>query len=187
MKRMMVLALLTALAGLTHPAMGGMDSRPPLPQEGKMKLESSDFAQGSIIPQRYTCGGENVSPHLEWGDAPAGTKSFALIVDDPDAPAGIWVHWLLYNIPGERRGLPENIETIPKLDDGILQGRNDFGKTGYGGPCPPHGHGPHRYVFKLYALDDDLELPPGAQKAALERAMQGHILAQAEIMGRYER
>lgn len=181
MKRIVIFMLLAQISGHAGAAMGTGTS------EEIMKLESSDFTQGSIIPKRHTCMGENASPHLSWDGAPAGTKSFALIVDDPDAPSGAWVHWLLYNVPGERRSLPENIESMPQLDDGILQGRNDFGQPGYGGPCPPYGHGPHRYVFKLYALDDELPLPPGARKGELERAMKGHILAQAETIGRFER
>lgn len=152
-----------------------------------MKLQSKNFAHGGDIPKRHTCSGEDISPELTWDDAPAATQSFALIVDDPDAPGGLWVHWVLYNLPGDRRSLPENIQPAAFPDDATRQGRNDFGKTGYGGPCPPQGHGPHRYIFKLYALDSTLDLPPDARKGELEQAMKGHILAQAEYMGRYER
>ena len=152
-----------------------------------MKLENPDFEQGSTIPKQYTCTGRNVSPQITWGDVPGNTRSFALIMDDPDAPAGIWTHWIAWNIPGGRRGLPGNINAVPRLEDGTLQGRNDFRKIGYGGPCPPQGHGPHRYFFRLYALDSELDLEPCATKAELERAMEGHVLEFAELMGRYQR
>ncbi|QQG35755.1 MAG: YbhB/YbcL family Raf kinase inhibitor-like protein [Micavibrio aeruginosavorus] len=152
-----------------------------------MKLESADFSQGGDIPRQYTCSGRDISPQVTWSDVPVDTKSFALIVDDPDAPSGTWVHWVAYNIPGNKRGLPENVDAILQMQDGTRQGRNDFLEIGYGGPCPPQGHGSHRYFFKLYALDSKLDLLPGASKSELERAMEGHILAQAETMGRYER
>ena len=152
-----------------------------------MKLEIADLERGESIPDRYTCVGRNASPQIIWGDVPQNTRSFALIVDDPDAPAGTWTHWLAYNIPGKQRGIPENIDTAPRLPDGTMQGRNDFRKIGYGGPCPPRGHGPHRYFFRLYALDSPLQLEPGAGRAELERAMNGHVLEQAELMGRFQR
>lgn len=152
-----------------------------------MKLECADFGPGQAIPARFTCTGRNVSPQIVWGDVPENTRNFALIVDDPDAPSGLWTHWIAYNIPGTRRGLPANIDSVPRLGDGTMQGRNDFRKIGYGGPCPPQGHGPHRYFFRLYALDDKLKLEPGIGKTELERAMQGHILGHAELMGRYQR
>lgn len=152
-----------------------------------MKVQCADFEQGDIIPEQYTCTGRNISPPITWTDAPENTRSFALIVDDPDAITGKWTHWLAYNIPATRRELPPNIEAVPRLRDGILQGRNDFRNFGYGGPCPPKGHGTHRYFFRLYALDSELSLQPGAAKAELERAMQGHIIDHAELMGRYQR
>ena len=150
-----------------------------------MKLESSAFTQGQPIPQKHTCDGSDQSPELRWSAAPPNTKSFALIADDPDAPAGTWVHWVIYNLPAQANSLQEG---VPKTDSaaGGAQGRNDFGKTGYGGPCPPPGK-PHRYFFKLYALDTSLDLRPGAKKQDVERAMQGHIVAQAEVMGTYQR
>lgn len=150
-----------------------------------MTLESPAFAAGQPIPQKFTCEGADVSPPLRWSDPPAGTKDFALIADDPDAPAGTWVHWVLYNLPAETRSLPE---AVPKSASaaGGAQGQNDFRKTGYGGPCPPPGK-PHRYFFKLYALGAALALPAGTQKKDVERAMQGHILAQAELVGTYQR
>jgi len=149
-------------------------------------IKSASFVHEGDIPKKHTCDGADVSPPLSWSDPPAGTRSFCLITDDPDAPAGTWVHWVMYNIPGTAREFPENVPKQTELKDGSRQGRNDFQRTGYGGPCPPRG-GPHRYYFKLYALDASLSLPSAATKADLEKAMKGHILAQAELMGRYKR
>ncbi|RIH89443.1 YbhB/YbcL family Raf kinase inhibitor-like protein [Calidithermus roseus] len=137
-------------------------------------LSSSAFAQGKPIPAKYTCDGLDISPPLAWSDAPRGTQSFALIMDDPDAPAGTWVHWVLFNLPAQTHQLAE------KAVQGV-QGRNSWGRLGYGGPCPPSGT--HRYFFRLYALDTLLQLPAGATKEQVLRAMQGHVLAQAELMG----
>jgi Raf kinase inhibitor-like YbhB/YbcL family protein len=150
------------------------------------KLESAGFKPGDSIPKKHTCDGDDVSPPLAWSDAPAGTKSFALVCDDPDAPAGTWVHWVLYDVPAGTQRLAEGIRPAPSLDDGSRQGTNDFRKIGYGGPCPPRG-GPHRYFFRLYALDTVLGLAPGATKAAVLKASEGHTLGQAELMGRYAR
>ena len=149
-------------------------------------LRSSDFANGADIPRAFTCDGEDRSPALEWSEAPAGTKSFALTADDPDAPVGTWVHWVIFNVPGSARALKGGVEKKDPLPDGTRQGRNDFHKTGYNGPCPPPGK-PHRYFFKLYALSAELTLPAGASKSELERAMERHILGRAEWMGRYKR
>ena len=149
-------------------------------------LHSADFANGAEIPKQFTCSGEDRSPALEWKDAPAGTKSFALIADDPDAPAGTWVHWVIYNIPATATGLSGGVQKKDKLADGTLQGRNDFGKSGYNGPCPPPGK-PHRYFFKLYALDEVLNVGTGLSKAGLERAMDKHTLGHAEWMGTFRR
>jgi Raf kinase inhibitor-like YbhB/YbcL family protein len=149
-------------------------------------LRTADFANGASIPRTFTCDGEDRSPGLAWSGAPADTKAFALIADDPDAPAGTWVHWVIYNIPAGAHSLAGGAEKKEQLADGSRQGRNDFRKIGYNGPCPPPGKA-HRYFFKLYALGADLMLAPGATKADLERAMGGHILAQAEWMGRYQR
>lgn len=150
------------------------------------ELRSADFSNGSTIPQQFTCVGADISPALEWSAPPANTQSFALIVDDPDAPVGNWVHWVLYNLPAALHSLPQNFPKSEKASDGTLQGRNDFGKIGYGGPCPPPGK-VHRYFFKLYALDTPLTLKPGASRKDLERAVQSHILAQAETMARFSR
>jgi len=148
------------------------------------KVESQSFRQGETIPAKYTCTGQDVSPPLRWADPPAGTKCFALICDDPDAPMMTWLHWVVYNIPSERTGLPEDVPRAKGLDDGTMQGTNSWRKIGYGGPCPPRGK-PHRYIFKLYALNAKLEIGPGADKKSLLRAMEGHILGQAELMGTY--
>jgi len=151
-----------------------------------MKLTSTAFADGQTIPNRHTCDGADVSPPLQWTDAPAGIRSFALICDDPDAPVGTWVHWVIYGLPAATKALPEKIATTAALPTGGKQGLNDFQRIGYGGPCPPPGR-PHRYFFKLYALDTELALPPRATKAELVRAMEGHILAEARLMGTYQR
>ena len=150
------------------------------------QFATAAFSAGGAIPKKFTCDGPDVSPKLAWNEPPAGTQSLAVIMDDPDAPRGTWVHWVLYDLPGDTRELSENILKQEQLAGGARQGRNDFGKTGYGGPCPPPGK-PHRYLFKLYALDAKLNLKAGATKADVELAMQGHILAQAELMGRYGR
>jgi len=149
-------------------------------------LTSSAFEPGGTIPKLYTCDGPDVSPPLRWTDPPPGTRSLALICDDPDAPVGTWVHWVLYSLPPEIRELPEGVPPQPTLPGGGKQGRNDFRKIGYGGPCPPRGPA-HRYFFRLYALDADPGLEPGATKQELLKAMTNHILAQAELMGRYRR
>jgi Raf kinase inhibitor-like YbhB/YbcL family protein len=151
-----------------------------------LQISSSAFSEGQMIPKKFTCGGEDVSPELIWKAAPTATQSFALIVDDPDAPVGTWVHWVLYDLPANVKSLPEGVEKQEQVSSGALQGRNDFRKIGYGGPCPPPGK-PHRYYFKLYALDTKLGLKAGASKKDVEHAMQGHILAQAQLMGRYGR
>ena len=152
-----------------------------------MKLTSSAFSDSRPIESRFTCDGANVSPALTWSDAPAGTHSFALICDDPDAPAGDWVHWVIYGIPAAAAGLPEHVATVERLPNGALQGMNDFGQLGYGGPCPPPGK-PHRYFFRLYALDvATLPLRPHPRKGDLLEAMQGHILAEVRLIGTYQR
>ena len=149
-------------------------------------ISTTAFQPGGDIPRKYTCEGPDVSPALNWTDPPAGTQSFALISDDPDAPVGTWVHWVAYDLPSSARQLPEGVPKTDAIAGGGRQGLNDFRKTGYGGPCPPPGK-PHRYYFKLYALDSKLNLKPGATKKTVESAMQGHILAQAEVMGRFQR
>jgi len=150
-----------------------------------MKLTSSAFREGESIPKQYTGDGADVSPPLAWDSVPEGVKSFALICDDPDAPRGTWVHWTLYDLPPEARSLAENTPRTRTLANGARQGLNDSGKIGYAGPYPPSGT--HRYYFKLYALDARVNRDPGLTKAHLLQAMQGHILAEAQLMGRYSR
>lgn len=150
-----------------------------------LQLNSTAFGDGDMIPRKYTCDGPDVSPPLSWTGIPEGTRSLALICDDPDAPMGTWVHWVAFNIPPAVDHLPEGIPRQNELPAGGMQGRNDFRRVGYGGPCPPSGT--HRYFFKLYALDAELDLDSKATKADVERAMQGHILAQGQLMGRYKR
>ncbi|MFZ0762026.1 MAG: YbhB/YbcL family Raf kinase inhibitor-like protein [Candidatus Sulfotelmatobacter sp.] len=150
------------------------------------QISSAAFASGEMIPKKFTCDGADVSPQLSWQEAPAATQSFALIMDDPDAPAGTWVHWVLYNLPANTRELPAGTEKQEQLASGALQGRNDFRRIGYGGPCPPRGT-PHRYYFKLYALDAKLNLKAGVTKSDVERAMQGHTLGQTQLVARYGR
>jgi len=162
---------------------------PSEPVKGTMTFEltSTAFSQGEPIPARYSCDGEDISPPLSWSDPPEGTLSFALIMDDPDAPVGTWDHWILFNIPAGRRELPENapIEAKNQDPDAIFVGRNSWGRVGYGGPCPPSGT--HRYFFKLYALNTTLGLLPGATKGELLKGMEGYILAQTELIGTYTR
>lgn len=152
-----------------------------IPTEEKMPFEltSTAFTHGEGIPPVYSCRGQDISPPLAWGGPPEGTRSFALIMDDPDG--GNWIHWLIYNFPAEARSLQENIPPEAELPDGSLQGINSWGRLGYGGPCPPSGT--HRYFFKLYALDTMLDLPHGTKAPALVQTMEGHILAQVELMG----
>ena len=152
---------------------------------GTMELTSSAFNEGGMIPSKYTCDGDDVSPPLKWGSFPEGTKSLALICDDPDAPMGTWVHWVYYDIPVKIKDLPENIIPDEHPAPGGVQGINDFRRIGYGGPCPPGGT--HRYFFKLYALDTLLNLSPGATKKQVLKAMETHIVDQVQLMGKYRR
>jgi Raf kinase inhibitor-like YbhB/YbcL family protein len=152
----------------------------------KIALTSAAFREGEAIPRPYTADGKDVSPPLRWADPPPGTKGFALVCDDPDAPGGAFVHWVLFNLPADRRELPEGVPAREELDGGAKQGKNDFGKVGYGGPAPPPG-APHRYVFRLYALDTPLDLAAGATQGQLIPAMRGHVLAEGQLMGRYGR
>lgn len=148
------------------------------------KLITSAFAEGGAIPKLHTCDGADLSPALEWSGEPSGAASFVLIMDDPDAPAGTWNHWLLYDIPASVHDLAQGYKP------GALgrSGANDFGRAGYGGPCPPKGHGAHRYFLKLYAVDvPSLGLKSGAKRAEIDKALRGHILAETQCMGRYER
>lgn len=152
-----------------------------------LTLSSANFKNNDRIPAKFTCEGADVSPQLSWSGIPEGTLSIAIICDDPDAPGKTWVHWVIYDIPPTITEFNEGVSTNPILNNGARQGTNDFGKIGYGGPCPPTGHGNHRYFFKIYALDKALNLEPGVTKQDVETAMQGHILGHGELVGIYSR
>ncbi len=151
-----------------------------------MEVSSRAFGNGETIPKEFTADGRNVSPPLRWSGAPPATQSYAVIVDDPDAPAGLWTHWVLFNIPADRFELPEAVPPENEVLDGALQGTNSFNKIGYGGPSPPKGK-PHRYFFHVYALDRKLDLKAGASRAEVDAALKGHILAKGQWMGTYGR
>jgi hypothetical protein len=177
-----ILALIAAVILVIAALIAISTYQPPkevLKQMGKLKLTSPVFQDGGSIPSRFTCQGEDVSPPLKIDDIPEGSKSLVLIMDDPDAPADTWDHWLVWNIPPARK-IEEN--SVPK---GAVQGRNSWGRSSYGGPCPPSGT--HRYVFKLYALDTTLTLGEDARKGDVEKAMEGHILAQTSLTGLYRK
>ncbi len=182
--RILVLLTVPCLAMLL--ASCGAGEQPP--EEGKMTLEitSTAFREGDRIPDKYTCQGQDISPPLAWTEPPEVTQSLALIVDDPDAPVGVFTHWVIFNIPSDSRGLPEAVPAQDQLPSGALQGKNGFGRTGYGGPCPPPGS-PHRYQFTLYALEQPLDLKAGASKKQVLEAMQGRILAWGQLTGTYQR
>jgi len=185
-----VVALWTAGAGPTALARKRAGPVSPTATQGARKMaftiSSTSFPNGADIPKKFTCDGADVSPEFSWTEPPVGTQSFALIADDPDAPAGTWTHWILFDVPPATTSLPEGVSKIDELPGGERQGRNDFRKIGYNGPCPPPGK-PHRYSFKLYALNGKLNLKPGASNQELEQAMQGHILGKTEWVGRYKR
>jgi hypothetical protein len=152
----------------------------------EIPISSDAFAEGERIPVQFSCNGENVSPPLSWGDPLAGTESLAVICDDPDAPSGLFTHWVLMNIPPDSRGLPRGVKKTPVLDDGSIHGANSYGKLEYSGPCPPPGR-PHRYYFRIYALDIPLKLRSPADRRAVDNAMKGHILAEGELLGIFSR
>ena len=189
MTRLGVLSLSVALVsvGVTACAPSAPPTSAPPGEAGGTALEltSTAFAAGEPIPGEYTCDGDDISPPLQWSDPPAGTQSFALIADDPDAPVGTWVHWVLFNLPGDGRSLPRAVPPDADLADGGRHGNNSWRRLGYRGPCPPNGT--HRYVFKLYALDSKLDLEAGAGKTELLQAMEGHVLTEAELAGTYTR
>ena len=151
----------------------------------EIKITSSAFEDGGLIPSKYTCDDQDISPPLQWESVPEGTASIALICDDPDAPTGTFVHWVLFNLPAETRELAENLPDNETLSNGVRQGITDFGKVGYGGPCPPSGT--HRYFFKIYALDTRIDLVSVVDKPALLEAIEGHIVGQGQLMGNYKR
>ena len=170
--KMLLLAVLTAVPGTSFSK--------EAPKMDALKIASPAFGDNGSIPAKYTCDGDDVSPPLAIGTTPEGTRSLALIMDDPDAPGGNWVHWVAWNIPPQTREIPEN-----GIPTGARQGHNDWKRNGYGGPCPPSGT--HRYFFRLYALDTTLSLASSATKADLERVMEGHVLAAGQLMGTYKR
>jgi Raf kinase inhibitor-like YbhB/YbcL family protein len=180
------LLLLVGCARQAPPSTKPLENvRLPQTAQSAMQVTSSAIKDGEPIPRPYTCDGVNISPPLEWNGTPKSAKTIAIIADDPDAPAGTWVHWVVYNLPAENIGLVENLPLTEELKAGGFQGKNDFQKVGYGGPCPPSGT--HRYFFKVYAVDTELPLKAGATKAEVEKAMQGHIVAQTQLMGTYSR
>ena len=180
-------AVALAASFLAIAACGGDAGESPVLEDHPLTIEvkSTAFAEGSDIPTRFTCNGADVSPPLQWTGAPQETKSLALIVDDPDA-RGTWVHWVMYDIPSASSELPEAVPNEDATAQGATPGKNDFGSTGYGGPCPPGGS-PHRYFFKIYALDAVLDLEPGENTKDLLQAMEGRVLAEGRLMGRYKR
>ena len=183
MLRLIILTLvfLMQLTLLNLKAIGGMAMETTV----KLQIQSSAFEHNGMIPKKYTCDGEDVSPELSWTGVPESTKSLALISDDPDAPMGTWVHWVLYDLPPSVKELQENFPKDKTLSNGAKQGITDFKRIGYGGPCPPSGV--HRYFFKLYALDTKLNLEAGATKEQLLKAMEGHVIGQGELVGKYSR
>jgi Raf kinase inhibitor-like YbhB/YbcL family protein len=186
--KLVLLLLAIGLFGCAGRLQPSTQNPPPSPAQEKssgIQLTSAAFKEGQPIPRQYTCDGVNISPPLEWSGMPKTAKTVAIIADDPDAPAGTWVHWVVYNLPAEVIGMVENLPASDNLKAGGFQGKNDFEKIGYGGPCPPSGS--HRYFFKLYALDTELPLKAGATKADVEKAMAGHILSQGQLMGTYGR
>ena len=151
-----------------------------------LEIKSTAFSEGQPIPTKYTCDGDDVSPALTWNAGPQGTVSYALVCDDPDAPAGTWIHWVAYAIPADTTLLAEGVPKTDTLPSGIIQGKSSFNRIGYGGPCPPPGS-PHRYFFRIYALDVDMKTTPGLTRDQLTAKMAGHLLAQGQIMGTYKR
>jgi Raf kinase inhibitor-like YbhB/YbcL family protein len=191
-ERRLPIGVTVLLAAL--PACGGGPSTeailPEDPKRNTIHLESPAFADGGAIPKTYTCDGGDVSPPLKWSGVPEAAKSLALVVEDPDAPRGTWTHWVLFDIPADVGELPQGVPTEGRVELGpggkaARQGKNDFGKTGYGGPCPPSGT--HRYVFRIYALGTELGLGPGTTRDQLLRAVKGHVLAEGRLTGRYSR
>lgn len=181
--------LLLAILIVISSTMTACAREAPAPQkevEMTLSLSSTAFKEGDKIPVKYTCGGQDISPPLAWGEPPQPTQAFVLIVDDPDAPGGVFTHWVLFNLPASVRQLGEGVAAQERLQNRTLQGKNDFGRIGYSGPCPPRGPA-HRYRFTLYALDKPLDSKPGASKKQIVDAMKGHILAQGQLTGTYQR
>lgn len=176
-----VFVLILGLTFLTTSPTTGSDDM-------SFRISSPDFREGESIPRKFSCDGEDLSPQIFWDGAPEGTKSFVLTVEDPDAPMGTFIHWVVYDVPATARELKRGAESGPPSLDGMKQGRTDFGHSRYGGPCPPRGYGKHRYYFILRALDvPAIDVPPEPKKNMVEKAMKGHVLAETRLMGTYER
>jgi Raf kinase inhibitor-like YbhB/YbcL family protein len=189
MKRLPIIVLLASGLCYCSTETGNTNSggkKMALELKTSLELVSSAFSDGMPIPVKYTADGQDISPPLKWTAGPATTKGYCLICDDPDAPSGTWVHWVVYNIPPHVLELPEGLPKDPNLQEGIRQGITSFGSTGYGGPAPPKGK-QHHYYFKLYALDSVIDLKPAATEAQLVKAIQGRVIAEAKLMGTYQR
>ncbi len=182
-----ILFVICALLPVGVLACGSKEPAPTAAGKPVLSLYSPAFKEGETLPAKYTCDGEKLSPPLAWANVPPETANFALILEDLDAPKGVFTHWVLFNLPGNLRELPEGVPAGSQLENGALQGGNDFSATGYGAPCPPRSGGPHRYIFTLYALDGPLALKAGASKQEALEAMVGHILAQGRLTGLYAR
>jgi Raf kinase inhibitor-like YbhB/YbcL family protein len=185
MKQFIPTAILIIFAILIGDSAYSKNTRSKQVKIAELKVTSTAFVQNGMIPSKYTCDGADISPPLKWSSGPEGTQSYALISDDPDAPIGTWVHWVIYNIPATSTSLEEDVQKTENLASGALQGLSDFKRPGYGGPCPPGGT--HRYFFKVYALDTILKAKPGLTEKQLLKAMEGHILAYGELIGKYSR
>ena len=179
------LALVCSCRSDNAPSASGVQADNMIQAKAALKVTSTAFKDGGMIPKQYSCDSTGMSPPLSWSGAPVGTKSFALIVDDPDAPVGTYIHWVVWNIPANAKGIAENAPNAATMPAGSVQGVNSAKKIGWVPPCPPSGT--HRYYFKLYALDTKLKLPASTDKQGLLKAMKGHVLAEGQIMGRYER
>ena len=190
MKLHLVMFVLFAAFSLQAASAQNQQSSNRMDKDGRavpmIQLSTNSFTPGGTIPTKFTCSGADVSPGLSWAAPPAGAQSVVLIVDDPDAPAGTWNHWLLYNLPPSAHELPEHQPRTAELANGALQGKNDFGKVGYNGPCPPPGK-PHRYFFRLYALNTKLDLKSGADRRTLDQAIKGHVIGEGELVGTFGR
>lgn len=185
-RRAVLLPVILIVFSMAIAACAGKAPAPQAESEKTLSLTSTAFQEADKIPARYACDGQDISPPLAWDEPPPRTQAFALIVDDPDAPGGVFTHWILLNIPASARQLAENVPAQERLENGALQGKNDFGSIGYRGPCPPRGSG-HHYRFTIYALDNPLDLEPGASGKQVAEAMEGHVLAQGQLTGTYQR
>ena len=186
MKKTVIFSVLCAFFAISIYADEPKDQPKKEVKMATMELRSDAFKQGEMIPRKYTCDGDDLSPKLTWNKPPEGTKQLVLICDDPDAPRGTWDHWVIYGLPADTLGLPEGVKHGGEVKGIGIQGTNSGGIIGYNGPCPPKGPA-HRYFFKLYAIDKKLDLKPGLSKKEVLKAMEGHILAQGELMGKYGR